>query len=98
MAAARKAARPGPVTKSEAAARASAVAAPAKPEKTKPSAPPMPAKPEYAKPKAKGVVEEDRRSFLHLALGSMMGLGFTALGAATGLWTLGLARFMSRTS
>ncbi|MFO0897368.1 MAG: Rieske (2Fe-2S) protein [Pirellulales bacterium] len=94
LAAARKGARPGPVTKSEAAARASAVAAPAKPEKNKPSAPPMPAKPDYAKPKAKAAAEEDRRSFLHLFLGTMMGLGFTSLATASGLWTLGLARFM----
>jgi cytochrome b6-f complex iron-sulfur subunit len=94
LAAARSGARPGPVTKSEAAARASAVVAPAKPEKTKPVAPPMPAKPEYAKPKAKAAVEEDRRNFLQVALGSMLGLGFTALAGATGLWTLGLARFM----
>jgi cytochrome b6-f complex iron-sulfur subunit len=94
LAAVRSGARPGPVTKSVAAARATAVAAPPKPEKVRPVAPPMPAKPDYAKPKPKAAADEDRRNFLQLALGSMLGLGFTALAGATGLWTLGFARFM----
>jgi cytochrome b6-f complex iron-sulfur subunit len=93
LAAARKSARPGPMTKAEAASRATAVAAPPKPEKVRPLAPPMPAKPDYAKPKAKPALE-DRRTFVQLAFGTMLGLGFTALGATTGLWTLGMARFM----
>jgi cytochrome b6-f complex iron-sulfur subunit len=54
----------------------------------------MPAKPEYAKPKPKAGVEEDRRGFLTVALGTFLGLGFTSLAATGGLWSLGFARFM----
>ena len=44
-----------------------------------------------SEPRAEG---EDRRNFLSAALGTAMGLGFTALAATGGLWTLGTARFM----
>ena len=50
LAAASAAAKPGPVSKSEAAARLKPTA-PAKPAKGEVVAPPMPAKPDYAKPK-----------------------------------------------
>ncbi|MEI7781655.1 MAG: Rieske 2Fe-2S domain-containing protein, partial [Planctomycetota bacterium] len=99
---ARSGAKPGPVSKADA-------AQPTAPPRPKPAAkqpaadlsakaapiaravPPKPAKP--ATKKAAGV-EEDRRSFLELALGSFMALGFTALSVTGGLFTLGLARFM----
>ena len=93
LAAARAQHKPGPMTKSEAAAKL-------KPEpaakKAKPTVPPMPAKPDYAKPapKAAAAEEGDRRFFLGFALGSFMGMGFTSLTATVGLWTLGTARFM----
>jgi cytochrome b6-f complex iron-sulfur subunit len=93
LAAARKAARPGPLSKAEAASRATAVAAPPKPQKARPSVPPLPPKPEYARPKPKAV-DEDRRTVVQWLFGTMVGLGFAALGATTGLWTLGFARFM----
>jgi cytochrome b6-f complex iron-sulfur subunit len=60
----------------------------------------MPAKPDYAKSTpakaaAKGAAADDsRRGFLHIMLGSMLGIGMTALGLVGGLWNLGLARFM----
>lgn len=104
LAAARKGAKPGPMSKEEAAARhpaadrgAVAVAAPSKPSaaKTKPTVPPMPAKPAAARPKAaKGAAEEDRRGFISFMLGSFLGLGFTSLAATFSLWGLGTARFM----
>jgi len=103
LAAARGGAKPGPVSKAEApAVTAKLQAAAAKPKPaaepaTKPAAaaskqpPPMPVRP--AKP-AKKDDEEDRRSFLEIALGSFMALGFTALSVTGGLFTLGLARYM----
>ncbi|MHC4181186.1 MAG: QcrA and Rieske domain-containing protein [Planctomycetota bacterium] len=38
--------------------------------------------------------DRKRRGALRAILGSMVGLGFAALGAAAGLWTAGTARFM----
>lgn len=94
LAAARAAAKPGPVSKSEAAARLKP-SAPAKPAKGETVAPPMPAKPEYAKPKAKEAApQEDRRFFLGVLFGSFLGLGFSTLAATGGLWTLATLRFM----
>jgi cytochrome b6-f complex iron-sulfur subunit len=94
LAAARKTAKPGPITKAEAAAKE-------KPEPeakapTKGVVPPMPVKPDYAKPKpAKAAPEgESRRGFVGLMLGSMLSVGYTAMAATAGLWTLGFARFM----
>lgn len=103
LAAARKAAKPGPMSKEEAASRqpsaekaSAAAAAPARPAaKTKPTVPPMPAKPSAAKPKAaKGAPEEDRRGFISFMLGTFLGLGFSSLAATLSLWGLGTARFM----
>jgi cytochrome b6-f complex iron-sulfur subunit len=98
LAAARAAAKPGPMTKAEAAAR-QAPAPQEPPAKTKPVVPPMPPKPDYARPqrvatKAAVADDEDRRGFLGVMLGSMLGIGFVALSATAGLWTLGFARFM----
>ena len=101
LAAARGGAKPGPVSKAEApevAAKLQAAAAKPKPAAPaeKPAAvraaPPMPVRP--AKPAAKKDGEEDRRSFLEIALGSFMAMGFTALSVTGGLFTLGLARYM----
>jgi cytochrome b6-f complex iron-sulfur subunit len=97
LAAARGATKPGPITKSEAAAKlAPAAPATAKKEKEAVTLPPMPTKPDYAKPKAKEPVAagEDRRFFLGVLFGSFMGAGFTSLAAASGLFTFALARFM----
>lgn len=94
LGAARVAAKPGPMSKAEAAAKAPAAAAKeaAKPRIT---VPPMPVKPEYAKPKPKPAVDEGRRTALMaLLLGSSLGVGFTSLATTFGLWTLGGARFM----
>jgi cytochrome b6-f complex iron-sulfur subunit len=97
LAAARGATKPGPITKSEAAAKLSP-AAPAKAkEKEAVVLPPMPTKPDYAKPKAAkaaAATGEDRRFFLGVLFGSFLGAGFTSLAAASGLFTLALARFM----
>lgn len=98
LAAARKGVKPGPVSKAEAATLAKPAAAPAAREtKGKLVVPPMPAKPAAAakKPvKAAAGSEEDRRGFLSMALGSFLGLGFVGLGVTSGLWGLGVARFM----
>jgi cytochrome b6-f complex iron-sulfur subunit len=88
---ARKEAKPGPLSKAEAAAKAKTepVEKPTKEAKAKLVVPPMPAKPEYAKPKPKAAAEaqpEERRWFLTL--------GFSTMAATFGLWTLGFARFM----
>ena len=95
LAAARKSVKPGPMSKAEAAIKAPAAKAPAKPEKARVVVPPMPPKPDYAKPKPAPAATEDRRSFLWgVALGSSLGIGFTSLATTFGLWTLGTARFM----
>lgn len=93
LAAARGVAKPGPITKAEAAAKEK-VEPVAK--SAKPTVPPMPPKPDYAKPKAaKASADgEDRRGFLSIMFGSMMAVGYTSLAAVGGLWTLGMARFM----
>jgi cytochrome b6-f complex iron-sulfur subunit len=98
LAAARKGAKPGPMTKAEAAA----LAKPAEPvAKKKLDVPPMPAKPDYAKPRpaiAAAAQQTDRRSFLSAAAGVLFGsslaIGFTSLAATHLMWGLGLARFM----
>jgi cytochrome b6-f complex iron-sulfur subunit len=85
--------RPGPISKSQAAAQQTtkekAVPQP------KPAVPPMPARPASlaARPSAPPA-EETRRSFFAVMFGSFLGIGFSALSATFGLWTLGLARFM----
>lgn len=92
--AAARGAKPGPMTKAEAAA-----AATSPPAKPKAVAPPMPTKPDYAKPSPKPVAkavsaDESRRGFLHVMLGSFLGIGMTSLASVSALWTLGFARFM----
>lgn len=100
LAGARAAAQPGPLSKAEAAAKPAA-AKPAKPAESalpKRPLPPMPVKPEYAKPKAKAAVVEERRTFLAMATGALVGssmaIGFTTLTTTITLWTLGTTRFM----
>ena len=46
------------------------------------------------KPKRPTSTDKRRRGFLRAMFGSALGLGFTALGAAAGLWTAATARFM----
>jgi cytochrome b6-f complex iron-sulfur subunit len=107
LAAARAGAKPGPMTKAQAAAlppgarpvgtgAAIAKAAPKAPAKEKLAVPPMPVKPAYAKlSPAKAAAEgEDRRSFLAYAFGSSLALGMSAMAVTGGLWSLGFARFM----
>ena len=97
LAAARSGAKPGPVSKADAPPPKSparpkpAAEAPAKAAPVARAVPPKPAKPVTKKA---AEAEEDRRSFLQLALGSFMAMGFTALSITGGLFTLGLARFM----
>jgi cytochrome b6-f complex iron-sulfur subunit len=95
LAAARKGAKPGPMTKAEAAAKA----APAAPTaKKKIDVPPMPAKPDYARAPAAAVTDTTRRSFFAAAAGVLFGsslaVGFTSLAVTHLMWLLGLARFM----
>lgn len=97
LTAARKAAKPGPMTKAEAAAKAPAVAPDAKKAKAKEAivVPPMPVKPAYAKPAAARASKEavtERRAFLFGM--SALAVGFTALSATAAAWTLGTVRFM----
>jgi cytochrome b6-f complex iron-sulfur subunit len=98
LAAARAAAKPGPVSKADAPARpAPKPREPGKVAEEKPSPPrtvaTVPPKP--VKPAArKGEEQEDRRGFLEIALGSAMAVGFTALSVTGGLFSLGLARFL----
>ena len=98
LAAARKGAQPGPMTKAEAAAKAATPVAPA--AKKKLAVPPMPAKPEYARPTpvAATPAGATRRSFFAAATGVLFGsalaIGFTSLAVTHLMWLLGLARFM----
>jgi cytochrome b6-f complex iron-sulfur subunit len=97
LAAARKSAKPGPMSKAEAAAIQAKAASPAAPAKVKekPVVPPLPPKPAYAKlSPAPAAAEENRRGFFMVLFGSALALGFTAFSATMGLWTLGFARFM----
>jgi cytochrome b6-f complex iron-sulfur subunit len=97
LAAARKGAKPGPVSKAEAAA----LAKPSEPAgKKKIAVPPMPAKPDYARPAAPAAAADGstRRSFMAIAAGALFGssmaIGFSSLAATHLMWLLGLARFM----
>jgi cytochrome b6-f complex iron-sulfur subunit len=99
LAAARKSHKPGPVSKSQAPTKAAPPALEAKKAKAKEAivVPPMPVKPDYAKPaptKAKPTKEQiaERRAFIFGV--SALALGFTALAATMGVWTLGVVRFM----
>lgn len=98
LAAARKAVKPGPMSKAEAEAKAKPVE---EKGKKKLEVPPMPAKPDYAKPRpvappaAQG---ETRRGFFRAVtdavIGSPLAIGFSSLAVTHLLWGLGLARFM----
>lgn len=96
LAAARTGAKPGPMTKAEAAAKAS----PAAPTgKKKVEVPPMPAKPAYARPDAAAAADAStRRTFFAAAAGVLFGswlsVGFATLAVTNLMWLLGLARFM----
>lgn len=102
LAAARAAAKPGPISKSELAARSKEVSL--TPTKKKPSVPAMPEKPEYARPAAaaQAVPSTERRSFLQgvaagivaASAGSALAIGFSSLAVTFNLWVLGFARFM----
>lgn len=99
LAAVRKGAKPGPVSKSELAAKAKPDETPAK---KKLEVPPMPAKPAYAQPKQAAAGDDpSRRTFLAASLaavggmfGSSLAVGFMSLAATQVMWLLGLARFM----
>ncbi len=92
LAAARAAAKPGPVSKAEAPSRPVAKPKPAaeKVVAARP-VPPRPARP--AQPAKAKADDEDRRGFLQIATGSFLAMGFTALSITGGLFSLGLARF-----
>jgi cytochrome b6-f complex iron-sulfur subunit len=95
LAAARRGAKPGPISKAEAAA----LGQPAAPARKKIEVPPMPAKPDYARPRPAAAADATtRRSFLSAAAGMLFGsslaIGFTSLAATHLMWLLGLARFM----
>jgi cytochrome b6-f complex iron-sulfur subunit len=93
LAAARSgAAKPGPISKAELAAKEKAEPVA---KAAKPTVPPMPQKPDYAKPKPAAKADgETRRGFLSVMFGSGLAIGYTCLGVVGGLWTLGFARFM----
>lgn len=95
LAAARKGAKPGPMTKAEAAAKGQSIAPTKKPPvKETIVVPPMPVKPDYAKPKPDRTKTEiaERRAFLFGL--SALAVGFAAMTATFTLWTLGSVRFM----
>lgn len=86
-------AKPGPISKAEAAAKAKT---PTSKEKQKPQAPPMPAKPAYAKPTATAKsksTKDDRRTLVAVMFGSMLAVGFGAMTMTAGLSSLLMARF-----
>lgn len=91
---ARKGAKPGPISKAEAASKGQAPV----PEKKKAAVPPMPAKPAYARQAAAPEGEQDRRGFLNSMMGALVGtplaIGFSSLAITHLLWVLGFARFM----
>lgn len=97
LAAARKGAKPGPMSKAEASAKDAAATTKAAPQKV--IVPPMPEKPAYVMPKRTEVVDaQDRRnffaSFASVMIGSSMAIGFISLAVTNLLWVLGFARFM----
>lgn len=49
---------------------------------------------ESSPPAFQGQVDQPRRGVLRAMFGSLLGLGFSALGAAVGLWTAGTVRFL----
>lgn len=97
LAAARKTVKPGPISKSQVAAKAVPAAEPAK---KKIEVPPMPPKPDYARPRpaAAAAQPQTRRGFISglvgFAFGSSLAVGFSSLVLTHLMWLLGLARFM----
>ncbi len=93
LTAARQGAKPGPVSKAEAAAKAQ----PATGKKAV-VVPPMPERPGYLQPAEPVVADETRRtffaSFVGVLFGSSLAVGFSSLVVTNLLWVLGLARFM----
>jgi cytochrome b6-f complex iron-sulfur subunit len=97
LTAARKSAKPGPMTKEEAKAKASPITPDAKKAKAKEAivVPPMPVKPDYAKAGAAKATKEQIRERRLMIFGlSFLAIGFTALSATAAAWTLGMVRFM----
>jgi cytochrome b6-f complex iron-sulfur subunit len=97
LTAARKGAKPGPMSKEEAKAKVSPAAPDAKKAKAKEAivVPPMPVKPDYAKPGAAKASKEQIRERRLMIFGlSFLAIGFTALSATAAAWTLGMVRFM----
>ncbi|MFM8414750.1 MAG: ubiquinol-cytochrome c reductase iron-sulfur subunit [Planctomycetota bacterium] len=93
LAAARSAVKPGPVSKAEAPVRPAEKPKPAAAAVAKPAPRAVPPKPTRPPQPAKQEEGEDRRSFLQIATGSFLAVGFTALSVTGGLFSLGLARF-----
>ena len=99
LAAARKGAKPGPMSKSEAAAKSEA---PAPVAKKKIEVPPMPARPALSRPAAPAApAATTRRGFMAavsaaagFAFGTSLAIGFSSLVITHLMWVLGLARFM----
>ena len=83
--AAEKPAVPAASASAQPQSKPSAKAKPARP------VPPKPTRPPGAKT---APAADERRGFLAIALGSFMGVGFTALSVTGGLLSLGLARFL----
>jgi cytochrome b6-f complex iron-sulfur subunit len=95
LAAARAGAKPGPVSKAEAPALTKPTAKPVAKKVTKAPSRPVPPRPVRQKQEkaSKAAAADDRRGFLSYTVGSFMAVGFTALSATGGLFSLGLARF-----
>lgn len=96
LATARKASKPGPMTKAEAQSKATAAAPAAAKAKAREAivVPPMPVKPAYAKTNAKpGKDEVFERRVMILGM-SALAIGFVGLATTFALWTLGSVRFM----
>ena len=100
LAAARAAAKPGPISKAEAAAQVKAVPTdePRRAAKAKREVAPLPEKPAYAKATATEPPGEPRRTFVAAMVGAFCGsflaIGWTAVGLTNLLWGLATARFM----
>lgn len=95
LAAARSGAKPGPVSKAEAPAFSKPTAKPVAKKVAKAPSRPVPPRPERRKQEkpGKATAADNRRGFLSYTVGSFMAVGFTALAATTGLFSLGIARF-----
>jgi len=97
LSAARKGAKPGPMTKAEAAAKAAPVAPDVKKAKAKEAivVPPMPVKPDYARPVAAKSTKDQIAERRALLFGlSALAIGFTGMATTFALWTFGGIRFM----